>query len=138
MPKDKNRKLVFIAGGIGVTPFRSMIQYLLDTKERRPITLLYSNKTMEDAAYRDVFDRAAELGIKTIYVVTDSQDIPEARFVRRGRIDAAMIQQAVPGFHECTFYLSGPHGLVSAFNSTLKKMGISGRNIKKDYFPGFT
>ena len=49
---------MFIAGGIGVTPFRSMISYMLDTFERRPIVLFYANKTVDEILYRDVFDRA--------------------------------------------------------------------------------
>ena len=66
LPRDPNKKLVFIAGGIGVTPFRSMIQFLLDKGERRPITVLYSVRTPQDAVYRDLLDRAErELGIKT-------------------------------------------------------------------------
>ena len=45
LPEDKNKKLVFIAGGIGVTPFRSMIKYLIDKNEKRDIIIFYSNRT---------------------------------------------------------------------------------------------
>jgi len=69
LPRKKEKKLVFIAGGIGITPFRSMIEYLLDTKEKREIVLLYSNKTEGNVAYKPLLDRAqAELGIRTVYV----------------------------------------------------------------------
>src|SRR5258708_34079548 len=44
LPKDPQKKLVFIAGGIGITPFRSMVKYLLDRDEKRAITLFYSNR----------------------------------------------------------------------------------------------
>ena len=138
MPKDKNQKLVFIAGGIGVTPFRSMIQYLLDIKEKRTITMFYSNKTPPDIAYKDVFDRAAaELGLKTIYAITDPGTVPTWPSVRQGFIDAKMIQTEVPDYRERIFYLSGPHSMVTAFEVTLQKMGVSKSHIKTDYFPGF-
>ena len=49
---------VIIAGGIGITPFRSMIKYCIDTNEKRDIVLLYSNKTITDIVYEEVFDEA--------------------------------------------------------------------------------
>ncbi len=125
LPKNKDKKLVFIAGGIGVTPFRSMVQYLLDTKERRNIVMLYSNKTAEDIAYKDIFDRAeAELGIKTVYATG-------------AFIDAAMIAREVPDYRERDFYISGPRAMVDAFKKTLVGMGVSRLKIKTDFFPGF-
>ena len=124
LPNDPKEKLVFIAGGIGVTPFRSMIKYLVDRHEKRSVTLLYCCKTTKDIAYKDVFDAAeAELGIKTTYITSI--------------LDAKMIAEEVPDFKDRTFYLSGPHGMVSAFDQILKKMGVPGSRIKKDFFPGF-
>lgn len=125
LPNDKEKKLVFIAGGIGVTPFRSMIHALLDTGERRPITVLYANKTPADIAYKDIFDRAqAELGIKTVYATGVF-------------IDAAMIAREVPDYKERMFYISGPRSMVDAFKKTLTGMGVSRFKIKTDFFPGF-
>ena len=60
LPKDKNKKLIFIAGGIGVTPFRSMIKYLIDNNEKRDIVIFYSNKSFADIAYKEIFDEAAK------------------------------------------------------------------------------
>lgn len=138
MPKNKARKLVFIAGGIGVTPFRSMLQYLIDTSEKRNITLLYSNKTAEDVAYKEVFDKAeAELGIKTIYAITASAELPAWPDARMGAIDANLIKSEVLNYKDCVFYISGPNGMVVAYEAMLKNMGVSARNIVKDYFPGF-
>src|SRR6185437_10266431 len=54
LPKDKRQKLVFIAGGIGITPFRSMLKYLVDKHEKRSIVLFYANKHAEEIAYADV------------------------------------------------------------------------------------
>lgn len=138
MPKDKSRKLVFIAGGIGITPFRSMIKYLLDKNETRPITLLYSNKSESDIVYKDVFDEAAEkLGMKTIYTLTERNAISPEWNGGRGMISEAMIREHVPDFAESAFYISGPRGMVDSFEATLQKMEIKKKNIKADYFPGF-
>jgi ferredoxin-NADP reductase len=138
LPEDLERELVFIAGGIGITPFRSMIKYLLDKKQKRFITLLYSNKTTKDIAYKEIFDEArAELGIKTLYVVTGKDEIVTGNFVQRGAIDARMIEREVPDYKNKTFYISGPRGMVDAFENTLKSIGVSRKNIKTDFFPGF-
>ena len=85
LPKDRTRKLVFLAGGIGVTPFRSMIKEMLDADTnaensknvskavRRDIALLYSARTASDLAYKSLFDEASRrLGIKVIYVTGDA------------------------------------------------------------------
>ena len=138
LPKDQNKKLVFIAGGIGITPFRSMIKYLLDKREKRQITLLYSNKKVSDIAYKDVFDKAREqLGIKTIYNITDTSEMIAGESMRSGILDAQTIKKEIPDYENKTFYISGPHSMVNAFENTLKSMGISRKNIKIDFFPGF-
>jgi ferredoxin-NADP reductase len=136
LPKNPDRKLVFIAGGIGVTPFRSMIKYLSDRDERRTITLLYSNRTMSDIAYAEVFDEAAgTVGAKIVYTLTDA--VPGDWPGERGFIDEAMIKRQVPDYAERTFYVSGPQAMVTATEALLRKMGIPGSRIKKDFFPGF-
>ncbi len=136
LPKDTNKKLVFIAGGIGITPFRSMIKYLLDRGEKRDIILLYSNKLVSEIMYADVWNSAEQnLGIKTVYTLTGEQPINWKG--RLGRIDARMIAEEVPDWKERLFYLSGPHGMVAGFEQTLKSMGVSSRQIKIDFFPGF-
>lgn len=139
LPKNTNQKLVFIAGGIGITPFRSMIKYLIDTKQKRPITLFYANKTVDEIVYVDVFNQAQEeLGIHTIYTLTDQAKLPANWRGRVGRIDANMVTQEVPDFMKRTFYLSGPHKMVTAYKETLRSMGVPNKQIKIDFFPGFT
>lgn len=138
LPRDQNKKLVFIAGGIGITPFRSMVKYLLDTKQKRSIILLYSNKVASDVVYKDVFDDAEkELGIKTIYTLTERETIPENWQGETGRVDGLMIEKVAPDFKDRVFYLSGPHTMVASYESVLKNMGVKQGNIKKDFFPGY-
>lgn len=137
LPRNKKRKLVFIAGGIGVTPFRSMIQYLVDKREKRSAILLYSNKSADDIAYKDVFDQAERvIGLKTDYFVTDEDSlVPD--FARAGFIDPESISHDIPDYRDRTFYISGPPSMVNGFRETLHNMGIPKRRIKTDFFPGF-
>lgn len=127
LPRDKSLKLVFIAGGIGITPFRSILKYLIDKHEIRDIVMFYSNRTAEEIVYRDVLNAAENLGIKIIYVNTS----------QTGRLNADMIGKLVPDYLNRTYYLSGPHSLVTAFQNTLAALGIKDKNIITDYFPGF-
>ena len=138
LPWNKKKKLVFIAGGIGVTPFRSMIKYLMDRKEKRDIVLFYSNKTEEEIAYRDVFDAAlaADIGIRTVYTLTD-KGTPPSWTGSRGYVDATMIAQQVPDYKKRSFFISGPRSMVVTFQQTLRDMGVPRRRIKTDFFPGF-
>ncbi|MBU6388466.1 RnfABCDGE type electron transport complex subunit D [Patescibacteria group bacterium] len=136
LPRNKKKKLAFIAGGIGITPFRSMVQYLVDTKDTRPITLLYSNKTASEIAYKDLFDSAARtIGMKTVYALTNEPNPVPGTYA--GFIDRALIVREIPDYRERTFYISGPNGMVEAFKKTLRDMGVSRFNITTDYFPGF-
>jgi ferredoxin-NADP reductase len=138
LPEDEREKLVFMAGGIGITPFRSMIKDLLDRCEVRPITVLYSNRTAPEIVYADVLEKARDqLGIKTVYTLTDVKSVPPDWQGETGRVDAEMIANAVPDYHERTFYLSGPRSLVVGFEDVLRNIGIPKRRIKTDFFPGF-
>lgn len=137
LPRDKDQKCVFIAGGIGITPYRSMFKYLIDTKQKRPIILFYSNKKESEIAYKDIFDQAEkELAIKTVYVLTEQDYIPANWTGKRGRMNPQMIAEEVPDYMERIFYLSGPHTMIEGFEKVLKEMGVKNKNIKKDLFPG--
>ena len=134
LPSDPDKKLAFLAGGIGITPFRSMLQYLIDEGEARPIVVLYGCESQEDIAYGDVLDAAErKLGIRTVYAV--------ARGTRRGQypgyIDARLVRAAIPDYRERTFYISGPQAMVKTLRHTLTGMGVHRSRIKVDFFPGF-
>lgn len=138
LPNDTQKKLAFIAGGIGVTPFRSMVKYLSDIQEKRDITLFYCTKTTSEIAYSDIFDRAAEnIGLRTVNVLSDAASAPKGWQGRTGFLDEKIISEETPDFKERVFYISGPHAMVTAFENTLNKMGVPRSHIKTDYFPGF-
>lgn len=126
LPKDQNQKLVFIAGGIGITPFRSMIKYLLDTNQKRDIVLLYACSHQDDFAYLDLFAQATKVGLKLVKITTKVQ----------GHLTSPMIQKEVPGYQSRHYYLSGPNAMVTNYQSLLANLGIPAKNIVTDYFPG--
>ncbi len=137
LPQDPRQKLVFIAGGVGITPFRSMLKYLLDMNQRRDIVLFYSNRTADEIAYQDIIREAqTKLGVKAFYTLTKTETIPRNWSGLVGRIDEDMIEEAVPDYEERTYYVSGPPDMVRAYEHILKNLGVESNQVKKDFFPG--
>jgi ferredoxin-NADP reductase len=135
MPKDRNVKLAFVAGGIGITPFRSMIKYLIDTNERRDIVLYYLANSANDFAYHELFSEAQEkLGIETIYIASVGDEAWQGRV---GRLTPEVVYETLPDFTERHFYLSGPNGMVESYKKMLNDMNVPRKQITTDYFPGF-
>jgi ferredoxin-NADP reductase len=137
LPPDPTQKLVFIAGSIGITPFRSMLKYLLDVQQRRDIVLFYINKTANEIVYTDVLNAAqSTLGIKTCYTLTDTTAIPHSWTGFVGRLHEQMFQMAVPDYRERIYYVSGPPEMVRTCEGVLKRLHVKHDQIKKDFFPG--
>lgn len=123
---DPNQKMVFIAGGIGITPFRSI---LLDLEHRiQPIsvTLLYANKT-PDFVYKQELEKIAgkNPSFKIHY------------FVDPQRIDENSIKKIVKNLQKPIFFVSGPVRMADGLGNLLKEIGVPKSNIKKDFFPGY-
>ncbi len=139
LPEDPSKKLVWIAGGIGVTPFRSMAQHLLDREETRHITLLYAAAHPEAFAYLDLFDRAKTIGLRTIPILSlpPTEQIPATWTGKSGRLTDELVRELVPDFLDRVFYLSGPSAMVDGYKALLLGLGVSTRQIHTDYFPGF-
>lgn len=124
---DPGAKYVFIAGGIGITPFRSILLDLGNKKEIKDIILFYGNRN-EEIVFKDELEKIAgeNPGLKIKYAIE-----PE-------RINAQIIKSEVPDMAERIFYISGPEKMVRAFKEMLVgELGISRKNIKTDYFPGY-
>ncbi|OGL78165.1 hypothetical protein A3J43_01785 [Candidatus Uhrbacteria bacterium RIFCSPHIGHO2_12_FULL_54_23] len=137
LPNDVGRKLGFIAGGIGITPFRSMLKYLLDMQQKRDIALLYASATPDGFCYEELFTQAQkELSLKYIPVVTNIEKAGEWKG-RKGFIDEARLKEAVPDYRERRWYLSGPSAMVDAYKKLLRHSGVRRTAIITDYFPGF-
>ena len=136
LPKDKDEKLVFVAGGIGITPFRSMLKHLVDINEKRDIVLLSINKIEEDIVYKDIFEEAEKkIGLKILYILTEQS--PTGWKGLAGHLSPEMVREHIADFKDRTFYISGSHIVVTSTKSVLNKIGIKKNRIKTDYFPGF-
>ena len=137
LPKDTSQKLAFIAGGIGITPFRSMVKYLADTGDTRSVKLLYGERSVNDIAYGEVFEEARhKVAVDTTYITAAPAD-PTSTFIQTGRIDKRTIQSQIPDYAERIFYVSGPQPMVRSIKDSLLQLGVPKHRIKLDYFSGY-
>ena len=140
LPKSAEQKIVFIAGGIGITPFRSMTKYLIDTDDKRDVVLLYGAQQWHDVAYVPLFDEARQrLGMKTVYALSDqpaSERVP--RTYEPTRVTEQLLRREVPDFQERVFYISGTHAMVTDVKQILRGLGVPAHRTKTDFFPGYS
>lgn len=139
--EDVSIPAVMLTGGIGITPFHSMIKFATEKKIPKKITLVYSNKTPDDIPFKDELDQLDQMNEHlTIYhTITRAENIP-AGFSwsgRRGRIDEAMIRELVPDIMGVEYYVVGPVKMVLAIKATLKQMGILPDRIHSELFTGY-
>lgn len=121
---NERKKMAFVAGGIGITPFRSMIKYLTDTNTTCDITLVYIVSNSSEFAYVREFRQAAALGVRFVPVV-------------KPKIDQDTLAQWIPDYAERLFYISGPNAMVEKVTHCLRELRVPRWNIKTDHFSGY-
>ena len=130
-------KLLLLTGGIGITPFRSMIRYCVDKILKTDIVLIYSNRYEGDIAFKEEFDEIQRLNgnIRVVYTVTRPTD---GWIGLTGRVDAGLIRREVYDCHERVAYVSGPQLMVDDMVAALRNgLGMSDDSVRYQYFPGY-
>jgi glycine betaine catabolism B len=135
--ENTKQKLVFIAGGIGITPFISMLKYLIHKNQKIDITLFYCSSDASEFVYKDVLSSAKKAGLKIFYVLTNPKKVPSNWNGVKGRLTRDIIKNKVGDYDKREFYLSGPSKMVDSYKKLLKETGISDSRIKTDYFSGY-
>jgi ferredoxin-NADP reductase len=124
---EPKKHYVFIAGDIGITPFRSILKQAEHQGRQLRVTLLYANRK-NVAAYKKEFDAMAKRNPHlTIHYLFPPQ-----------RLDKKTVKELVPDLKKPLFYVSGPEPMVESLGQMLQSMGIPKRRIKQDWFPGYS
>ncbi len=135
LPYSKRKPLVFVAGGIGITPFRAMLDDLIEKGEKRQITLFYAVRRQELAVYTDIISQAIRaIGLQVVIVVTE----PSVDWTgETGRLTVDTIAKYAPDLADSKIYISGPNAMVQDIQRDLHSYAISRFNIVTDYFTGY-
>ena len=133
LPAD-GAPVVFIAGGIGITPFRSMLTHMITTADRRSINVLYIAKTQEDLLYAPLLSKAQEM--LSAQVIPILANPPDTWSGEHGQLTQKMLARHIPDIATATVYISGPPSLVDAVRSQF--IGdYKPKRIVTDYFSGY-
>jgi ferredoxin-NADP reductase/nitrite reductase/ring-hydroxylating ferredoxin subunit len=157
---DYSKPAIFLSGGIGVTPFRSMIKYATDKQLPIKITMFDSNRNRQNILYKDEFDKwaAQNQNLKIVYTITEEEKDTEQEQHRmadasssatetkgnwngeHGRIDRTMIERHLSReeISNAIFYICGPPGMIKALEDLLQKQfQIQEGRIKVEEFTGY-
>lgn len=128
------KELVFVTGGIGITPVISMLRYMRDTKSKLEVILLYGNRKEEEIVFKgelEEIERGEYPDLKLIHVL----DKPgESWDGERGYIDREKIEKFCGNLRKKGFYISGPSGLIDATIKNLKALGVKDNRIHIEIF----
>jgi ferredoxin-NADP reductase len=129
------KSLVFLAGGIGITPIRSILKSLVSRQDQPGKTILiYSNMNETDIAFRDELEGLSIPGYRVVHVLTDTKGVPGAH---HGFISAEIITKEVPDLKNAIFMASGPPVMVEAMKKNLVGLGVAEEQIRSDVFLGY-
>lgn len=134
LPVEPQVPIVLIAGGIGITPYRSMLQWLTETHQQRDVVLIHAVARTEDFLFESELAAAEKAGT-TIHRIVGHP--PSNWLGEQGIVDAARIKRLVPDFIRREIYLCGPESLVSSLAAALPCLGVSPDRIHRDAFPGY-
>jgi ferredoxin-NADP reductase len=135
LPEDTSREYVFVAGGIGITVFHSMLRYIADTGEPYQVTLVYSNRDRESTPFLEELQALEGRipGFKLVLTMTEDDGWDgETR-----RVDAEMLRDHLGDLGEQTFLVAGPPPMVEAVVEQLSGAGVPEEHVLPDRFSGY-
>jgi ferredoxin-NADP reductase len=136
LPEDESRPAVFLAGGIGITPFRSMILEATRNRPDQQIFLFYCNRRLTDAAFFDELRELEKINPRYKFIGTLTA-ADQAWQGERGRINREMIARHVPDLSAPIYYVAGPAAMTDALKNMLDEAGIGGVGVRSEKFTGY-
>jgi len=135
--KEEFKKIVFLIGGIGITPVISIIEYIVNKRLNIDMLLFYSNRTEEEIAFRQELNIWAKSNsnLKLYYMLTDYQ--PKDNSCSFGRINKDLLLSKIKDPQERVFFTFGPPKMVEAMNQLCLEIGGLKENLRTESFAGY-
>jgi ferredoxin-NADP reductase len=130
-------KILFLAGGIGITPFFSIIKYCTDNNLGTSIVLFYGARNQNEIAFKEELDEMQEKNpnLRVIYILND----PLVGWSgKTGFVSVDLVKVEVPDFTDRVFYACGPPAMVAAMQRAVKAMGLPDSQLRLESFVGHT
>jgi ferredoxin-NADP reductase len=137
--KNAGKPAIFLAGGIGITPFRSMAVQAAKEKLPHEIYLFYSNRTPEAAAFLDEL-RRLEGENPHFHLVANMSGLDESRKTwsgETGQLDADKLRRHIASLNGPIYYIAGPPAMVAAMRDMALQAGVDEDDIRTEDFPGY-
>ncbi|OGK16711.1 hypothetical protein A2774_00230 [Candidatus Roizmanbacteria bacterium RIFCSPHIGHO2_01_FULL_39_12c] len=130
---------IFLAGGIGITPFRSMIRYSADQNLDRPIALFSAFSTVDEIVFQAEMQTLAKdrRWFKFIQTVSRPQNSSTPWYGNVGRIDANLISKNAHSLASSIYYIAGPPTMVDSMIAIVKSLGVEESRIRREKFTGY-
>jgi ferredoxin-NADP reductase len=137
--KNTDRPAVFLAGGIGIAPFLSMLSFATGEKLRHPIVLFYANRYLEDAAFIDALWQLEGANPRFRFVPTLTRTDKNYRGWKgeTGHVTSEMLVSRVGIVRGPIYYIAGPPTMVAASRRTLSDVGVDEDDIRTEEFAGY-
>jgi len=137
--KNANKPAVLLAGGIGITPFHSIVLQARHERLPHDLYLFYANHRPEDAAFLDALRETAAAHGKLRFVPTMSDmDRSHRRWDgERGTISADLLKRHLSSLQGAIYYIAGPPGMVSALREVLVSAGVDEDDVRTEEFAGY-
>ena len=130
-------KICLLTGGIGITPFRSIVKYCTDMGINSSIVLLYGCRSPDEIVFREDFEQMAKQNINLKLVFTVNQPDSEWKSYI-GNISLDIVKKEVPDYAERTFYACGPPGMIAAMKNLIQQLQIPENRMKVELFTGYS
>jgi len=139
LPQETSTPLVFLAGGVGIAPFRSLIRYAVDTDTGYAITLFYSSQIPEETPFLEELQHIPEKYPRVAVTVTMTR-VGEVQANWSGptsRINPEMIKDGCRSWESAIYYIVGPPPMANGMKQMLQGMNIPPARIKMELFTGY-
>ena len=139
LPRNSTRPAVLLAGGIGITPFRSLVWSEAESLSARRILLFYSVRVPEEAAFLEELQEMEQYNrrYKLICTVTQPEKSRMSWLGETGRISMQMLSKWIPDLSVPIYYIAGPPQMVTGVRQMLVDSGVDEEDIRAEEFYGY-